>query len=61
MRTYEEIKTKELDEIIRLCNYAINSGNHTTTEFLNLLEDFKRESEYRYNKYDNELINNREV
>ena len=61
MRSYEEIKLLELDEIIRLCNIALYSGNTTTVETLNLLEDFKRESKYRHNKYNYELIKNRTV
>ena len=61
MRSYEEIKLLELDEIIRLCNFALKSGNRTTIEFLNLFEDLKRESQYRHDKYDYELIKNRMV
>jgi hypothetical protein len=64
-RSYEEIKTLELEKVIMCIDFALSNPSKSrqvlNKEFLYLVDDLKRELRYRRQKYSEIEINERMV
>ena len=66
MRSYEEIKTLDLEKIVEcmrvvLQNPKLNREIHVDKHFIELFDNFRNEIKYRKEKYDSDWIERRDV